>query len=154
MLFRDVLKNSLISLLCFYLAITHGYALPTAENSSFLLTRDYGLSTWTDAGVEIDIYPEPNCAGDKFQIAGASLTYVMDYWLGGTNEPSNFRSFEISRALKDQEKLDLNKFGQGPDDTEAWSCGIFVARFMVGMDKGCYNIPGDESPTCLQLWQS
>jgi hypothetical protein len=60
MLFRDVLKNSLISLLCFYLAITHGYALPTAENSSFLLTRDYGLSTWTDAGVEIDVYPEPN----------------------------------------------------------------------------------------------
>ncbi len=153
MSFRDVLKISLISLLCSYLAITHGYALSTAENSLSLLTRDYGLSIWTDAEVEIDVYSESNCAGDKFQIAGASLTYVMDYWLEGTNEPSNFRSFEISRALKDQEKLNLNKFDQGPNDTEAWSCGIFVTRFTVEMNKGCYNIPKDESPTCLQLWQ-
>ncbi len=154
MSFRDVLKTSFISLLCFYLAITHGYALPIAENSSSLLTRDYGLMIWTDVGVEIDVYFESNCAGDKFQIASASLTYVMDYYLGGNNEPTNFRSFEISRALKDQEKLDLKKFGQGSDYTKTWSCGIFVARFVVGMDKGCYNIPGDKSPSCLQLWQS
>jgi len=153
MSFRDVLKISLISLLCSYLVITHEYALSTVENSLSLLTRNYGLSTWTDAEVEIDVYPESNCAGDKFQIAGASLTYVMNYWLEGTNEPSNFRSFEISRALKNQEKLNLNKFDQGSNDTEAWSCGIFVARFTVGMNKGCYNIPKDESSTCLQLWQ-
>jgi len=57
--------------------------------------------TWTDAGVEIDVYPEPNSAGDQFRIAGASLTYVMDYYLGGNNEPTNFRSFEMSTCCEE-----------------------------------------------------
>ncbi len=153
MLFRDVLKNSLISLLCFYLVITHEYALSTVENSSSLLTRNYDLSIWTDAEVEIDVYSESNCAGNKFQIADASLTYIMNYWLEDTNESSNFRFFEISQALKTQEKLNLNKFDQDSNDTEIWSCEIFVTRFMIEMNKDCYNISKNESSTCLQLWQ-
>ncbi len=153
MLFRDVLKNSLISLLCFYLVITHEYALSTVENSSFLLTRNYDLSIWTDAEVEIDVYSESNYAGDKFQIADVSLTYVMNYWLEDTNESSNFRFFEISRALKNQKKLNLNKFDQDLNDTEIWSCEIFVTHFMIEMNKDCYNISKNESSTCLQLWQ-
>ncbi len=108
---------------------------------------------WTDAEVEIDVYPESNCADDKFQIAGASLTYVMNYYLENKNESSNFRFFEISRALQNQVKLNLNKFDQDSNDTEAWSCEIFVTRFMIEMNKDCYNISKNESSTCLQLWQ-
>lgn len=43
----------------------------------------------------------------------------MNYFLEGKNEPSNFRPFEISQTLKDQDQLNLNKFDQGPDDTKA-----------------------------------
>ncbi len=73
---------------------------------------------WTDAEVEIDVYFELNCADNKFQIADASLTYVMNYYLENKNESSNFRFFEISQALKNQKKLNLNKFDQDLNDTE------------------------------------
>ncbi len=153
MSFRDILKISVISLLCFYLVITHEYALSTVENSSYLLTRNYDLMIWTDAEVEIDVYSESNCTDNKFQIAGASLTYVMNYYLENKNKSSNFWFFEISRTLKNQEKLNLNKFNQDSNDTEVWSCEIFVTRFMIEMNKDCYNISKNESSTCLQLWQ-
>ncbi len=153
MSFRNVLKISVISLLCFYLVITHEYALSTVENSSSLLTRNYDLMIWTDAEVEIDVYSESNCADNKFQIAGASLTYVMNYYLENKNKSSNFRFFEISWTLKNQEKLNLNKFNQDSNDTEVWSCEIFVTRFMIEINKDCYNISKNESSTCLQLWQ-
>ncbi len=153
MSFRDVLKTSLISLLWFYLVLTHEYALSTVKNSSSLLTRDYDLMTWTDAEVKIDVYSELNCADDKFQIADASLTYVMNYYLESKNESSNFRFFEISRALKNQEKLNLRKFDQDSNDTKIWSYKIFVTHFMIEMNKDFYNISRNESSTCLQLWQ-
>ncbi len=153
MSFHDVLKIFVISLLCFYLVITHEYALSTAENSSSLLTRNYDLMIWTDAEVEIDVYFELNCADNKFQIADASLTYVMNYYLENKNESSNFRFFEISWALKNQKKRNLNKFDQDLNNTEIWSCEIFVTRFMIEMNKDCYSISRNESFTCLQLWQ-
>ena len=153
MSFHNVLKIFFISLLCFYLVITHEYALSTVENSSSLLTKDYDLMIWTDAEVEIDVYFELNCADDKFQIADASLTYVMNYYLESKNESSNFRFFEISRALKNQEKLNLRKFDQDSNDTKIWSYKIFVTHFMIEMNKDFYNISRNESSTCLQLWQ-
>ena len=153
MLFRDVLKTSLISLLWFYLVLTHEYALSTVKNSSSLLTRSYDLMTWTDAEVKIDVYSELNCADDKFQIADASLTYVMNYYFESKNKSSNFRFFEISRALKNQEKLNLRKFDQDSNDTKIWSYKIFVTHFMIEMNKDFYNISRNESSTCLQLWQ-
>ncbi len=153
MSFRNVLKTFLISLLCFYLVLTHEYALSTVKNSSSLLTKDYDLMTWIDAEVKIDVYSELNYVDDKFQIADASLTYVMNYYLESKNESSNFRFFKISWALKNQEKLNLRKFDQDSNDTKIWSCEIFVTRFMIEMNKDCYNISRNELSTCLQSWQ-
>jgi len=117
------------------------------------LTKDYDLMTWTDAEVKIDVYSELNYVDDKFQIADASLTYVMNYYLESKNESSNFRFFKISWALKNQEKLNLRKFDQDSNDTKIWSCEIFVTRFMIEMNKDCYNISRNELSTCLQSWQ-
>ena len=89
----------------------------------------------------IVFYSEGDCIGDSF--SPKNLTYAQDLI-----PSTSFKSFRISRGLKDDEQLDLSILGQDPSQDHIWSCGKFIACYVGEYEAGCFNAEA----RCIRLW--
>ena len=81
-------------------------------------------------------------------------SYGVDVLAVDCYKPFNFRSFYLSRALKDHEQLDLNKMGQDGGQAESWACGAYVTEYHDETKEGCHNNRNDVAANCYRLWMN
>lgn len=70
---------------------------------------NYGSLAGSSSGVTITSFSEPDCQGS---LGNRIFGYGVNVIVEDSYNPAKFLSFEISRALEDQEQLNINQMGQ------------------------------------------
>ena len=111
---------------------------------------NYGSLAGSSSGVTVNLFSKPDCQG--ILLTNIIAPYGEDVTVWDSYKPASFLSFDISRALEDQEQLDINKMGQNSGQAQVWSCGNYIMSYYGGTAEGCYNNPNKGTASCIRLW--
>lgn len=97
----------------------------------------------------MNVSKESDCKGNPI---GRTLDYSQEVLFVQYDVVKKFKSFWLSRSLKDQEQLDLSRSGRDSAQSQVDLCGEYIMNFRVGTEGGCHNIPKGGTAECVRLW--